>query len=97
MKRKKILSGVMAVTLLITSLGMYQGGKNKMASAATNKTAPQLLLQYDEPASDWESEALAIGNGNIGAMVFGGVASERLQINENSVWSGGPGDRKSVV
>lgn len=50
-----------------------------------------MIIQYDEPADDWESEALPIGNGSIGAMVFGGVDNERLQINESTVWSGGPG------
>ncbi|HET9473165.1 MAG TPA: glycoside hydrolase family 95 protein [Steroidobacteraceae bacterium] len=49
------------------------------------------LLWYDKPATDWEKEALPIGNGRIGAMVFGGVASERLQISEKSLWTGGPG------
>jgi alpha-L-fucosidase 2 len=49
------------------------------------------LLWYDKPATDWEKEALPIGNGRIGAMVFGGVDSERLQISEKSLWTGGPG------
>jgi len=49
------------------------------------------LLWYDKPATDWEKEALPIGNGRIGAMVFGGVESERLQISEKSLWTGGPG------
>ena len=49
------------------------------------------MLWYDKPATDWEKEALPIGNGRIGAMVFGGVDSERLQISEKSLWTGGPG------
>jgi alpha-L-fucosidase 2 len=49
------------------------------------------LLWYAKPATDWEKEALPIGNGRIGAMVFGGVDSERLQISEKSLWTGGPG------
>jgi alpha-L-fucosidase 2 len=49
------------------------------------------LLWYDEPAADWEKEALPIGNGRVGAMVFGGVDAERLQIAEKSLWTGGPG------
>ena len=46
-------------------------------------------LWYLQPASDW-MEALPIGNGKIGAMVFGGVEQEKLQINEESVWAGPP-------
>ena len=49
-----------------------------------------LTLWYRQPASKWESEALPIGNGNLGAMVFGDVAHERLQLNEHSLWSGHP-------
>jgi alpha-L-fucosidase 2 len=47
------------------------------------------LLWYRQPASDWR-EALPVGNGRIGAMVFGGVPEERIQLNESSVWSGNP-------
>ena len=47
-------------------------------------------LWYDTPATDWEREALPIGNGTLGAMVFGGVARERIQFNEKSLWTGGP-------
>ncbi|HCA88388.1 MAG TPA: alpha-L-fucosidase, partial [Streptomyces sp.] len=48
-------------------------------------------LRYGAPAADWEREALPIGNGSLGAMVFGTVASERLQITEKTLWTGGPG------
>ncbi|MEV6107907.1 glycoside hydrolase N-terminal domain-containing protein [Streptomyces sp. NPDC051940] len=53
------------------------------------------VLWYDEPAPDthsgWESRALPIGNGAMGASVFGGVGAERLQFNEKTLWTGGPG------
>lgn len=45
-------------------------------------------LWYKQPASAWE-EALPIGNGRLGAMIFGGVNEEKLQINDVTVWSGG--------
>ena len=51
----------------------------------------ELTLHYDKPASTW-TEALPIGNGRIGAMVFGGTSEERLQINEATLWGGGPRD-----
>jgi alpha-L-fucosidase 2 len=50
-----------------------------------------LVLWYDEPARIWE-EALPVGNGRLGAMVFGGAAHERLSLNEDTLWSGGPSD-----
>lgn len=50
-----------------------------------------LTLWYDKPATDWETQALPIGNGPLGAMIFGGVASEQIQFNEKTLWTGGPG------
>ncbi|MHC4498995.1 MAG: glycoside hydrolase family 95 protein, partial [Planctomycetota bacterium] len=50
-----------------------------------------LKLWYRQPAKKWV-EALPIGNGRLGAMVFGGVAEERIQLNEDTVWAGGPYD-----
>jgi alpha-L-fucosidase 2 len=46
---------------------------------------PEVLLWYNEPAADW-NEALPIGNGRLGAMVFGRTDVERIQLNEESVW-----------
>jgi alpha-L-fucosidase 2 len=48
-----------------------------------------MTMWYAEPASAW-TEALPIGNGRLGAMIFGAPAGERLQLNESSFWSGGP-------
>ena len=48
-----------------------------------------LTLHYQKPASVW-TEALPIGNGRLGAMVFGGVNEELVQLNEATLWSGGP-------
>lgn len=52
---------------------------------------PPLQAMYTTPAEDWESEATPMGNGFIGAMIFGGVDSDRIQLNEHTLWSGGPG------
>jgi alpha-L-fucosidase 2 len=50
-----------------------------------------LALWYHQPAKEWV-EALPIGNGRLAAMVFGGVDKERLQLNEDTLWAGGPYD-----
>jgi len=55
------------------------------------KIAQDWKLWYKQPASVWE-EALPLGNGRLGAMVFGGVRQERLQLNEDTLWSGFPRD-----
>src|SRR5438045_1337231 len=52
---------------------------------------PDLTLWYSQPAAKWE-EALPVGSGRLGAMVFGGVADERIQFNEDTLWTGKPHD-----
>ncbi|MDT0688906.1 glycoside hydrolase family 95 protein [Salegentibacter sp. F188] len=49
------------------------------------------VLWYDEPAANW-NEALPVGNGRIGGMIFGGIEEERIQLNEETVWAGEPGN-----
>ena len=67
------------------------GGK-LLACAGMPITAQQsTLLWYDEPALHWV-EALPVGNGRLGAMVFGGTRDERLQLNEDTLYAGGPYD-----
>ncbi|PXV59958.1 alpha-L-fucosidase 2 [Dysgonomonas alginatilytica] len=65
-----------------------------LAISCTSQLSAQektLKLWYDEPAQEWV-EALPVGNGRLGAMVFGGTDKELIQLNEESLWSGGPVD-----
>ncbi|MGY9068257.1 glycoside hydrolase family 95 protein [Streptomyces sp. CAS3] len=55
------------------------------------------VLRYDRPAADWEREALPLGNGRIGAMVFGTVAREQVQFTEQTLWTGGPGSTEGYA
>ncbi|WP_372808130.1 glycosyl hydrolase family 95 catalytic domain-containing protein [Pontiella sp.] len=50
---------------------------------------PATVLWYQAPAADWQA-ALPVGNGRLGAMVFGNHGNERIQLNEETCWSGGP-------
>ena len=74
-------------TAQMTIIALALAGPGGVAAAA-----PDLVLRYDHPAQDndygWEREALPIGNGRIGAMVFGGIAREHLQFNDITLWSG---------
>src|SRR5580692_3568217 len=56
-------------------------------------SANELVLWYRQPAAftNWTA-ALPIGNGRLGAMIFGGTAHERIQLNEDTLWAGGPYD-----
>ena len=58
-------------------------------SCKTHNKNSDLLLWYDEPAEDW-NQALPLGNGRLGAMIFGDPAIEHLQLNEETIWAGGP-------
>ncbi|GKT47684.1 alpha-L-fucosidase 2 [Colletotrichum spaethianum] len=66
-----------------------QDGSETLGSDQGNQS---LRLHYQSPASEW-SEALPIGNGRLGAMVYGRTLTELIQLNEDSVWYGGPQDR----
>ncbi len=70
--------------LLIISLSLNASAHEPTVPGATK-------LWYDEPAKEW-TEALPVGNGRLGAMVFGGTANERIQFNEDTLWAGGPRD-----
>src|SRR5262245_36269482 len=62
----------------------------RYVDAAPTRTG-KLTLWYPQPATVW-TEALPIGNGRLGAMIFGGIEGERIQLNEDTLWAGGPYD-----
>jgi len=68
---------------------------SSLAIANDTKQGTTHMLWYDEPATNWEKEALPIGNGRLGAMVFGGVDREHIQFNADSVWIGDEDDTGS--
>ena len=68
--------------ILLTSFATFGYSQN-------GKLDKTLKLWYNTPAANW-NEALPIGNGRLGAMVFGSPGKETLQLNEETVWSGGP-------
>ena len=58
----------------------------------SGQTKPNpLVLWYEKPTTQWH-EALPLGNGRLGGMVFGGVSEERIKLNEDTLWSGFPRD-----
>ena len=69
-----------ALVILILLASLYAGSVH---------ASGQHLLWYDRPAQNW-NEALPIGNGRLGAMIYGNVAADRLQLNEETIWAGQP-------
>jgi alpha-L-fucosidase 2 len=78
-----------ALAVVFTTVAI--GATHPGASQVATKTADSLLW-YRQPASQWD-HAMPLGNGRLGAMVFGVVNRERIQLNEHSLWLGGPRER----
>jgi len=84
--------------LFLSALASLQRNFNLFASTpqlTSVRSAPpwsNLKLWYQQPAKDW-NQALPIGNGRLGGMVFGNVKAERIQLNEDTVWAGEKRDR----
>lgn len=84
LSRRAVLEGGAAVAAALTHADV-------LAASAAAGPAPRKRLWYRQPAAVW-TEALPVGNGRLGAMVFGGAAVETLQLNEDTLWTGGPYD-----
>lgn len=63
------------------------------ASCGVPSGQPPMQLRYDEPAADWMTSALPLGNGELGCMFFGGIDTERIMFNEKSLWTGSREER----
>lgn len=77
--------------MLMPVVGQVAGRQVESAGDVLPSGNTALKLWYRQVAREWV-EALPVGNGRIGGMVFGGVAEERIQLNEATIWSGGPYD-----
>jgi alpha-L-fucosidase 2 len=89
LNRRDTLGGMLA-SWFVGALAYYGRARAWTASDGASGS-DSLTLWYERPASKWV-EALPVGNGRIGAMIFGDPAQERLQLNEDTLWAGGPYD-----
>ena len=74
--------------LATAALGMGPLAHGDTMAQGSQLQPHALCLWYDQPAKEWMTEALPIGNGPMGAMLFGGTDLERIQFNEISLWGG---------
>ncbi len=84
LSRRTVLQAAAATTFMNSRLARSAGDQPPPPDA-------QNLLWYTTVAQEWV-EALPVGNGRLGAMIFGGTDRERLQLNEDTLWGGGPYD-----
>jgi len=80
----------LALAVILTGFSLPLLAEPQLTGNTSTPSEP-LSLWYRQPATKWE-EALPVGNGRIGAMVFGHVSNERVQLNEDTLWGGGPYD-----
>ena len=102
-RMKKIASLVLVTTLLTTSVfsqdvfgtGMQAEEKSSVESTINDDlklwyTSPANINSAETNGGEWMQQSLPLGNGNLGNLIFGGVAKERIHFNEKSLWTGGP-------
>jgi len=93
MKTARLKEHEMDRRIVITGIILILAGLGFAAEKETTTQAPEaskvLTLWYTQPATEW-TQALPIGNGRLGAMVYGGIEQAHLQLNEDTLWSGGP-------
>jgi alpha-L-fucosidase 2 len=81
---------LITVFLTFISFQCLNGQKPGFSNLIDQKNFnPSTIMWYDSPAEEWE-QALPVGNGRLGAMIFGRFSEERIQLNEDTYWSGGP-------
>ncbi|MGF7148408.1 alpha-L-fucosidase 2 [Sphingomonas zeicaulis] len=80
--RRETLTGMLALSLLPTLAARSAHAATRAGTAGATKS-----LLFDAPATKW-LEALPVGNGRLGAMVFGGIGTERIQLNHIELWAG---------
>jgi alpha-L-fucosidase 2 len=104
MRRKmkwRVLASACAAAVAVTSMPYMATQVHAEPAAVTQQTGNNdLKLWYTSPADitkyyqGWQEKSLPIGNGGIGGTVFGGITRERIQLNEKSLWSGGPSESR---
>ena len=82
----KEINSILRTSVLLVAIQMQFA----CTGTVQEESNPPLKLWYDEPASVWE-EALPLGNGRLGVMVFGSTSKERIQLNDDSMWPGDMG------
>jgi len=92
LSRRELCKAVgLGAAAMVAAPGALAGRRPAPAALPPVAAEGELVLWYQRPATEWV-EALPVGNGRLGAMVWGGLAHERLQLNEDTLYAGGPYD-----
>ena len=88
---KRVATAIFAIYACCSVVTLHAAGQSSTASQTAETKPRDMVLWYRQPAEKW-LDAAPIGNGYMGAMVFGGIQQERIALNESSFWSGRPHD-----
>lgn len=80
-----------SIIIIIFTIGLFSQLSCTIHADPEKELNPSTMLWYENPANGW-TEALPIGNGRLGAMIYGGVENETIQFNEETLWTGQPHD-----
>jgi alpha-L-fucosidase 2 len=86
-----LIGSALVISCTVLHAEVSSVSSNSYDSSGTMAPSKLLSLWYLQPAKEW-TEALPIGNGRLGAMIFGRIEREHLQLNEDTLWAGGPYD-----
>jgi alpha-L-fucosidase 2 len=93
--RVKLSVALLALSTLLALPIVSAVDRSSVENRPVTAQSGAMTLWSDRPAPQWD-HATPVGNGRLGAMIFGGVGRERIQLNEETLWSGGPRDTVSV-
>ncbi len=100
MRRAKLPLALLGKSILLLSPVLWAVSPSPVVNQSATPTttsaqAGTMTLWHDKPAPQWD-HATPVGNGRLGAMIFGNTGRERIQLNEETLWSGGPQDTVNV-
>lgn len=99
---KKVWSCILTAAMLISTVSSAHPVQSYAQTAVEEKedavneamklwyTTPANINTQENNGGEWMQQSLPLGNGNLGNLIFGGVAKERIHFNEKTLWTGGP-------
>src|SRR5262245_46819162 len=94
-RRVKFSAALLGLSILLALPIVSAGDRSPVGNRTITTQSGAMTLWSDRPAPQWD-HATPVGNGRLGAMIFGDIGRERIQLNEETLWSGGPRDTVNV-
>ena len=92
---KALLESIPAWLIVLSFSACEKPGDTSSQAARVSVDEAPMQLWYHQPATEWQTEVLPIGNGRLGATIFGGIKQDRIVLNEESIIAGPPHSGKA--